>query len=85
MTKNPASKYIEIRDMGLSESGKTRVWYVINKRHEDDIPGIIKWNGAWRKYVYHTTDAYYDWDCLRMIADFMHEKTKEHYGAVHIT
>lgn len=72
------SPYIEFKDMGLSASGKTRVWYVVNKNNPDDVPGIIKWNGGWRKYVYHSGPAYYDWQCLRQIADFIEDQTKIH-------
>ena len=72
------SPYIEFRDMGTSASGKTRVWYVVNKNNVDDVPGIIKWNGGWRKYVYHSGPAYYDWQCLRQIADFIEDQTKIH-------
>lgn len=76
---NDVSPYIEFRDMGFLRPGaKTRVWYVINKRNPDDIPGIIKWNGGWRKYVYYSGEAFYDWQCLRQIADFIEQKTKDH-------
>lgn len=75
------SDFIEFRDMGYSESGKTKVWYVVNTSNPDDVPGIIKWNGAWRKYVYHSHQAFYDWECLRLIADFIEKVTLEHRNA----
>lgn len=76
------SKYIEIVEMGTSDSGKTKVWHVRNKSREgvDDVPGVIKWHGGWRKYVFHSDYAFYDWECLRMIADFIEAATKEHLG-----
>lgn len=74
-----SSAYIDIVDMGASESGKTRVWYVINKRNgPDDTPGIIKWSGGWRKYVYHSGPAYYDHYCLAQIAQFLKQATDDH-------
>lgn len=73
------SPYIDIIEVGTSPSGKTKVWHVVNKRDpEHDIPGVIKWSGAWRKYVYHSELAFYDSVCLRQIADFMSEQTVLH-------
>ena len=72
------SKYIKIEFVRMSPSGKTKIWHVRNTQKADDVPGIIAWNGGWRKYVYYSYDAYYDWDCLRMIADFIETATKEH-------
>lgn len=71
--------YIDITYMGQSESGKTSIWYVRNKSDpENDIPGIIKWNGAWRKYVYYTHPSFYDANCLREIADFIEHQMDMH-------
>jgi len=72
------SPYIDIVEAGTSDSGKTKIWYVVNKRDPSDTPGIIKWNGGWRKYVYYSGEAYYDWACLRQIADFIEAATLEH-------
>lgn len=73
------SKYIEIVLVGTSPSGKTKVWEVRNKKEDAEV-GIIRWAGNWRKYVYECGPTYYDWDCLRMIADFIEDQTKIHYG-----
>lgn len=72
------SPYIDIVEVGVSASGKTKIWHVVNKRSADDIPGIIKWHGGWRKYVYYSTEAFYDWQCLRQIADFIEDQTTIH-------
>lgn len=77
MDHKPVSEFIEFRAMGLSDSGKTKVWYVINMNNDDAI-GVIKWSGAWRKYVFHTGPSFYDWECLRLIADFIEQATLEH-------
>lgn len=70
------SPYIDIVEVGTSPSGKTKIWEVRNKRDpENDIPGIIKWNGGWRKYVYYSGEAFYDWQCLRQIANFIEDQT----------
>lgn len=75
-SKMNVSKYIEINEIGTSDSGKTKVWEVRNLFHGEDTPGIIRWHGGWRKYVYECEASFYDWNCLRMIADFIEEATK---------
>lgn len=73
------SPYIDIIQVGVSPSGKTKIWHVVNKRDpENDVPGVIKWNGGWRKYVYHSDLAFYDPQCMRQIADFMEAETAAH-------
>ncbi len=69
---------------GTSESGKTKEWRVQPK----DRPGlaacvgIVKWYGPWRKYTFtpysHTV---FEQDCLRDIADFCEQRTKDHKAA----
>lgn len=77
--KAGVSPYIDIVHMGPSSSGKTQVWYVINKGNGiEDTPGIIKWSGGWRKYVYHSGPAYYDTTCLKQISDFLLQATEDH-------
>lgn len=72
------SPFIEIVDMGLSASGKTHVWYVTNKRNPGDIPGIIRWHGPWRGYVYSCEASFYDSKCLKQIAEFLETVNAEH-------
>jgi hypothetical protein len=77
------SKYIDIVEAGTSESGKTRIWNVVSNHpnHAADELGIIRWHGPWRKYVFEQADsAFYDWECLRKIADFIESVTMEHYS-----
>jgi hypothetical protein len=81
MGHKPVSSFIKFIPMGTSPSGKTSVWHVVNlmRPEEPDQIGVIKWHGAWRKYVYHSPgESFYDWECLRLIADFIQQKTLEH-------
>ena len=79
MSKETVKKYIEIRVSGESTSGRTQIWQVLNCRHLF-ICGEIRWHGAFRKYCFYPSNStLFDWDCLRMVADFCEEKTKEHY------
>lgn len=78
MTSDPnVSPYIEIMYKGTSPSGKTKIWEVQNI-HGDDIPGIIRWHGAWRGYVYECEASFYDAKCMRQIADFIDAANQEH-------
>lgn len=71
-------QYIEIVEVP-NEGKRTKIWNIINKQTQE-IVGLVKWYGGWRKYVYHHNDnGYSDWDFLRLIADFCETKTKEHY------
>jgi hypothetical protein len=79
MPVNDVSPYIDIVEVGTSPSGKTKIWHVVNKRDPaNDVPGVIKWHGGWRKYVYYSGEAFYDWQCLRQIANFIEDATNIH-------
>lgn len=75
------SPYIEIVQTCTSASGKTKIWEVRNisdDHHQDDAPGVIRWHGPWRGYVYECEASIYDAKCLRQIADFIDAANKEH-------
>lgn len=72
MTKNPDhSTFIEINWVGLSSTGRTKIFEVVNTKNKDDTPGIIRWHGPWRSYVYECDPSFYDAKCLRQISDFI--------------
>lgn len=73
-------KYIEISEVP-NYAHKTKKWRIRNK-DTGEILGRIEWYGGWRKYVYynHISEAYCDWDFLRMVADFCEQETKNHYA-----
>jgi hypothetical protein len=69
--------------MGVSESGKTRVWAV--QSNEGAVLGSITWFGRWRKYVFHpppNLKSTYEETCLREIAEFIETQTKAHRAQV---
>lgn len=81
MGHKKVSEFIKFLPMGMSPSGKTRVWHVVNviRPETPDRIGIVKWHGAWRKYIYLSPpESFYDHDCLRMIADFIETATTDH-------
>jgi len=57
---------------------KTKVWWIVNK-YDDGHIGTIGWYASWRKYsFYPLNNTVYEQVCLREIADFCENKTKEH-------
>lgn len=78
MSIESVKKWVTFTEAGTSKSGLTKIWHVTGKNGPEDGIGIIRWHGAWRKYVYESDPAFYDWDCLRLIAEFIEEQTKLH-------
>ncbi len=78
MSIESVKKWVTFTEAGTSASGKTKIWHVTGKNGPADGIGIIRWHGPWRKYVYESDEAFYDPDCLRLIADFLEAATKEH-------
>ena len=76
------SKYLKIEQTGVSSTGRTKIFTILlHSRFDKDAPlagiGTITWYGGWRKYVANLTEGFYDWEALRMIADFCETETKE--------
>lgn len=82
MAKDRLEKYIEISEVikvGKS-SRRTNIYAVTNKRTSVTV-GYIKWYGGWRKYVFFVEpDMIFDYECLRLIADYTEKLTKQHYA-----
>lgn len=63
---------------GLSTSGKTKTWSVMDS-DESFYLGHIKWYGHWRGYAFFPsqgTETMYEQKCLREIADFLEEENR---------
>lgn len=74
----PQGKWVVFRDHGESPSGKTKRWLVTPKTGGADI-GTVAWWAPWRKYCFFPADnTVFEQDCLRDIATFIEERTKEH-------
>lgn len=81
-------KYIAFHEQNTNKDGrkmgKTKVWVVVNTMY-GIVTGWIQWHGAWRKYCFFpANETLFDWDCLRLVADFCETKTKEHYNSIKI-
>ena len=73
------SKWIEFKDWGDSDSGKTRIWGVVSKDTPPVKLGEIKWFSRWRKYAFFPcTDTVFEEECLRDISFFVEQVTREH-------
>lgn len=83
MTQKSVKKYIEIVYDAPSGSGLTNIWWVHNKRSDEDC-GDIRWHGAFRKYCFFPAAHFlFDADCLRIVAaeldilNVMHREAKK--------
>ena len=76
------SKWIGFIDEGpVTKSGKTHLWKVI-ALNDGAMLGYVRWYGAWRKYsFYPLATTLYESTCLRDLAQFCDERTREHREA----
>jgi hypothetical protein len=71
-------KHIQFVFIGNSDSGKTKRWHVATKDDSEDLIGEIRWFGPWECYVlYPFGRTVFEKQCLRDIADFCEEQTKQ--------
>ena len=71
-------KWIEFTEIPNKPKTKTKIWLIQTKNCETFL-GKVKWFSAWRKYAFFPcTNTVYEQDCLRDIADFTENVTKEH-------
>lgn len=67
------TKFLEFKETGTSESGKTRVWQAVNIRTRE-MAGEIRYRYGCRGYVFFpSTDFFFDHNCLKQIAEFLDE------------
>jgi ABC-type uncharacterized transport system ATPase subunit len=70
-------KWIIIRKVRDSKTGKTKIFNIINKKNSYTI-GEIKWNGGWKEYCFYPAKkSFYEETCLRDIAGFLEELKKK--------
>jgi hypothetical protein len=55
---------------------KTTTWAVSNSSNGSFL-GHVAWYGPWRKYAYFPDEVVLEETCMREIADFAVERTKE--------
>lgn len=73
-------KYIKIEEVGVSPTGKTKVWLVVNEKKNFAV-GYIKWYGGFRKYCFFPVNGtLYDSDCMQKIAEFLQDVNKKTYA-----
>jgi hypothetical protein len=65
----------------IDRKPKTVVWAVMSKDTASHV-GFVQWHGPWRKYCFFPEfNTIFEWDCMRSIAEFCEQKTKEHREA----
>jgi hypothetical protein len=78
-------KWIRFEFNGLSDSGKTKRWLVIEIAEPQAVLGTITWYSSWRCYAYSPKPdrvTVYEKYCLRDIANFCEQATVEHKRAL---
>jgi hypothetical protein len=74
------SKYIDFEFYAESDSKKTKIFGVVTKIGAKQL-GKISWYGPWRRYCFYPIFGditIFEETCLRDIANFIEEQTKEH-------
>lgn len=72
------TKHVRFEFLEMSSSGKTKVWEVQTTENNLTL-GYIRWFGSWRRYAFFPNfKSVFEWTCLRDIANFCEEKTREH-------
>jgi len=74
------AKYVDFELFSESKSGKTKIWNVVTQIGSK-ILGTISWYGAWRRYCFYPLFGditIFEETCLRDIADFIEQQTREH-------
>ena len=72
-------KWIKIIETGTSKTGKTKIFEVVTNEDKMQILGYISWDGPWRKYIFQSVaHTKFEEVCMRDIADFIQEQTKQH-------
>jgi hypothetical protein len=75
----------------IDDTGKTLVWQLWTKARTTGknsyTPrrsiGEVRWFGRWRGYAFFPyEDTVYEHKCLRELADFVQERTREHRRAL---
>jgi hypothetical protein len=60
---------------------KTKTWLVVPKDSDSEI-GTVAWFGRWRQYCFFPkASTVYERKCLREIASFCEERTKDFHRA----
>lgn len=76
--KHRETKYLKFELLGYSPSGKTKIFYVKNKK-SNEIIAMIYWRNTWRKYVWTSMgEIDFDDNCTQDILDFVKDLMTEH-------
>lgn len=71
----PLGKYMFLEKPTSSESGKTQLWWVLD-RYNNSL-GLIKWFGRWRCYAFFPEDqTVFNAACMQELAGFCKTQTK---------
>ncbi len=77
-------KYLNFQFFAVSDSGKTNIWAVENKRNGYHL-GWIKWHSQWRQYCFYPEKGtLYSVGCLDDIKNFIDKQNAIHKQAIRV-
>ncbi|HZN48467.1 MAG TPA: hypothetical protein VFB71_12650 [Ramlibacter sp.] len=77
----PARSWL-LFDVPIQLIGQTTFRWGVRNKESGDLLGEVAWFGRWRRYCFHPRErTVFEQDCLREIATFCEERTKEHRAA----
>ena len=63
------SEYLDFIE--VADTGKTKVWQVLSKRH-GDVLALISWHGPWRQYTFRPhPNTIWNTGCLTDVQSFI--------------
>ncbi|MHA1285815.1 MAG: hypothetical protein ACTSPB_00300 [Candidatus Thorarchaeota archaeon] len=71
------TEYLRFWKEGLSDSGKTEIWWVLDRG--DECLGKVRWFGRWRQYTFFPEmNTLYNNQCLSEVSEFLVNLNREH-------
>lgn len=75
----PDKTYVHFVAVATPPERRTKIWTVMTTFGNGISLGQVKWYVNWRKYCFYpSVETLFDPACLRAIADFCEQATKDH-------
>lgn len=72
------SKWLDFREQPRAAGLRTKLWSVFSKKG-GGLLGTVGWYATWRRHCFQPVEGcVFDPECLRDIAAFMEQQTREH-------
>jgi hypothetical protein len=74
-------KWVTFIERPVKPGSTTKRWAAQGSGGPGDIIGDVRWHGPWRKYIFVAINALLAPSCLRQIAEFCDEQTREFWAS----